>query len=729
MSIPDGYTILHTSAVPQTRMLYHLIESKNSNIQLVDDSTNKVPNAPKLKRFKINAYSGGLIPKLEDIEFPVVFDLATMSKAPNVPLLFNHNPQDIVGHSESITIDKVNGVTAVGVISGIGFRAKEINATAGNQFPWQMSIGQLAGYMEFVKKGETVVVNGRSFVGPLFVARNGVIRELSFCPMGADANTLATLIASLNLKGNVMTFEQWCTDQGIDPTVLTEEQKTVLMVVYNKMVGTPTEPSAEPSAEPVDANGNQTPTVPAPVTPTPGNQTPNQNTGVNAGMSVTQLNATITNHVRQLAVAEQTRLDRIKVLSASYGNPKDKHGRYIQVTAMAEGWTVERTELEMLKAARPHNVLIGGGNQDGSSLFTVLEASICQAGKLPDLEKRFSPQVLDAAHKRFKSRISLQECLLESAWANGYSGSRSFKGENLSQILRAAFSTIDVAGILSNTANKFLMAGFMAVDESWRKIAKITSVSDFKETTTYRGVGAFRFEPVAPDGTIKHGTMDETSYGNKADTYAKMLAITRQDMINDDLGALTDIPRGLGRGGALALVYYFWTEFLDNSSFFHSSNSNTSSGALSITGLNNIFGVFRKLKDEQSDYVMATPKTLLVPVELEPAALALRNSTNVIGASGTITPEANPWAGKFEVVSSPCLSDSAYTGYSTTAYYLLADPNDIPVIEVAFLDGVETPTVETADVDFNRLGIQLRGFFDFGVRKQEKRGGVRSTGA
>jgi hypothetical protein len=54
---------------------------------------------------------------------------------------------------------------------------------------------------------------------------------------------------------------------------------------------------------------------------------------------------------------------------------------------------------------------------------------------------------------------------------------------------------------------------------------------------------------------------------------------------------------------------------------------------------------------------------------------------------------------------------------------------DLAAIEVAFLKGVEVPTVETADADFNTLGIQMRGYHDFGVTKQDYRAGVKSKGA
>jgi hypothetical protein len=75
------------------------------------------------------------------------------------------------------------------------------------------------------------------------------------------------------------------------------------------------------------------------------------------------------------------------------------------------------------------------------------------------------------------------------------------------------------------------------------------------------------------------------------------------------------------------------------------------------------------------------------------------------------------------------LSDSTYTGYSTTAFYLLNSPGYLPTTVVSFLNGVETPTVESADADFSTLGIQFRGYHDFGVNKAEYLGGVKSKGA
>ena len=124
----------------------------------------------------------------------------------------------------------------------------------------------------------------------------------------------------------------------------------------------------------------------------------------------------------------------------------------------------------------------------------------------------------------------------------------------------AGFSTIDIGGILSNVANKFLLEGFFSVERTWRNITAVRNVSDFKTVTSYRltldtlplasraegrsrcgpaaraacqgQVGKDQYEQVAPGGELKHGTLGEESYTNRADTYGLMLTIDRRDIIN-----------------------------------------------------------------------------------------------------------------------------------------------------------------------------------------------------
>ena len=83
--------------------------------------------------------------------------------------------------------------------------------------------------------------------------------------------------------------------------------------------------------------------------------------------------------------------------------------------------------------------------------------------------------------------------------------------------------------------------------------------------------------------------------------------------------------------------------------------------------------------------------------------------------------------GKYKPVVVNELSDSDYTGNSATAWYLFG--GILKPMVVSVLNGVETPTVESADADFNQLGIQFRGYHDFGCDKAEWLSGIKSKGA
>ena len=271
----------------------------------------------------------------------------------------------------------------------------------------------------------------------------------------------------------------------------------------------------------------------------------------------------------------------------------------------------------------------------------------------------------------------------------------------------------------------------MSVDQTILRIAAIRPVNDFKEITTVSLTGGMMFEPVGPDGELHHGAVGQKAYANKADTYGILFAITRQDMINDDLGALTSVPRRIGRGGMLKLNDIGWTEFLDNSSFFAVGNANINTGVADMTigGLAATETIFMDQTDPDGNPLGAEPRILLVPTALKSAASTLMTSERLItGATSATQGDGNIWRGRFNVESSPSMSNAGYSGYSAQAWYMLADPADLPVLEICALNGRIEPVVETANAEFNVLGVQMRGYDDVGVRKQEFRGGVRSDG-
>ena len=619
-----------------------------------------------LPRFKMVAYTG-ISMHLASWRDPVVIDLAGLNIPSQMrPIRFSHNPASGVGHTDAIRIEQ-GQLIASGIVSRGTEAAREIVASSKNGFPWQASVGASVEEFEFIRDGQKVIVNGREFAGPVNVVRKATLGEISFVDAGADENTSVNVAAKAADKENKMPIEN-----------------------------TDNVPETQPSTESANDAG--------------------------------KVNASAVDDIRAQAVAETSRIAEVRRLCAG------QHGD-IEAKAISEAWDATRTELEILRANRPQAPAIHIHDQNVST--QVLEAACVLTAGLEKPEKHCEEKALDLAAKRFRGGIGLQELLLEAAWANGYSG-RNFRDSR--SVLRFAFnpgveavmSTIDISGILSNVANKFILDGFSSIEKTWRNITAVRNVNDFKLFTSYRLVGKDQYEIVAPGGELKHGTLGEETYTNKADTYGLQLSVDRRDIINDDLGAITTVPRKLGRGSGLKINDVFWTKYMANSGFFTVGNNNFLSGAdtaLTIDGLTKAEVAFMDQVDGDGKPIGVMPSIMLVPTSLSAIGSQLFKSLEMRDTTAsTKFPVNNPHQGKFRVEVSRYLGNAQYAGNSSKAWYLLADPADLPVIEVAFLNGQESPTIETAEADFGVLGIQMRGYHDFGVNLQDPRGGIKSKG-
>ena len=646
--------------------------------------------------FRVVAYTGGAM-ELGGWDLPVVVDLDAIRFGKSLVANLDHDRTKRVGHVTAQSV--IDGQLILeGVISAATESAREVSQSASSGFVWQASIEASPTSVQTIKAGDSVTVNGQTHKGPLYVAAS-TLKGFGFVSHGADDNTQVSIAATATTPKKEVKMKPeikaWAESMGLDVENATAEQIATIEANYG---GKPTPKPAVVSIE--------------------------------DGFEKLRAEQDRKSQITQYALTAcegrfGSEIDAIKLMAE----------RSIQA-----GEQVNEFRLKLMEATAPSGASARNPQKDTGLSNRVLEAAICQAGRLPGHEDRFNDNDLQAAHDRFKGNIGLNQLILLCAADNGYrSGYESrvnieaqryaFNMVNANPAISAAggFSTISISTILSNVANKFLMRGWNAVDDAWSKISKTRSVNDFKEVTTVSLTGGLEFEKVGAAGEIKHGTLGEETYGNKADTYAKMLAITRQDIINDDLGALTEVPMRLGRGGALKLNDIFWTEFLNNATFFVAGNNNVGTGALDAASLDAATTVFRNQTDPDGKPLGLSPRILLVPVGAEGAARRLMNSERLIGS--TDGGDANIWNGRYTVVSSTYMSNTSYTGNSAVAWYLLADPMDLPVIEIAALNGNVAPVVETADADFNVLGVQMRGYSDVGVRKQEYRAGVRSTGA
>lgn len=661
----------------------------------------------KPKRFVIKAYSGGLLP-VDGFPHPVVVDLSGLEIPGSIPILIDHEKsvEATLGATDNIANDG-RQLMLEGVVTGQSAKSQQVLAQAAAGHTWQASIGAMVIESEDVPAGQTATANGQTFTGPVVIARRAVLRETSVLPMGADSTTSVNLAASARrfLKGSAaMSFEDYVKSLGLDASSLTPEAAAALQTSYAAMTPAPAAPAvaAAPAPAPVAA-----PTA--------------------AAGAVLDLQASLAEG-RKMIAAQFRKSAEIQAKAA--GHPE------IIATAIDQDWSIEKVELEVLKKqqiqARTRPTSFTASQGSAENLPLVIEAAVCMTRGIKDTEKQFDDKILQAAHSQFRRGVGLQQVFMMAAAANGMylaPGSRINAG-NIREVLQyacspqqiqAAFSTVSLPGILSNVANKEILQGYMEEDTVWREIAQTKSVSDFKTVTSYRMLDDMTYEKLGPGGKIKHGKTGEESFTRSADTYAKMYSITRQDIINDDLSAFDDLRARLGRGSAMKLNDLFWSTFLGNlSTIFTTTRTNYISGSTTNLGTDGVgLGLGQKAWRQRTSpsadgakRVGGRPKFLLVPPELETVADALYTARNVAAVKVS---DANTFAGKYQPICAPQLSDSSITGYSTTAWYLLGDKSMGSPMVVSFLNGQETPTVESADADFSTLGVEFRGYHDFGV--------------
>jgi len=668
-------------------------------------------------KFNVLAYAGGILPgalRNGDSHEDVIMDLAGMQTGKSLIANLDHETSQRVGHVNAIGND-LKELNLAGIASAATPARDQVVASAADGFVWQASVEAAPTKIEQVKPGTTIKVNGQEFTAPpargraLYVARESTLKGFAFVSHGADDNTTVTIAASAaSTKEKTMKAEvkAWASDVLLlDVDSLSDEQKTALEADFDGKKGKRTT-TIKGSDNPFEARKS-----------------------------------------------EAKRRGDIRDIAGKFIERRSDDLEYIEAIekmvdhAIEANMSAQEFRSEMYESMIPlANTVPSPRTRDRGLNDRILTAALCESGRLANLNSEFKDEELQAAHDRFPQGISLNELMITAAQANGYRGpvttqvtkeihnyAYGMGGGRQIQASGGGFSPINIANIVAATANKFMKEGWMAVDLTPLKLSNIRPVRNFQTITTVSLTGHLQFEKVGPDGELKHGALADLTYTNKADTYGLILAITRTDYINDDQSCLISTPRRMGRGGALKLNDIWWTKFLGlvSANFFASGNSNINTGVadMTVAGLDATETIFMNQTDPDGKPLGIMAKILLVPSALKNKGQALMypQSKLTSGATAGLS-DANVFAGRFQLESSPYISNSSYTGYTSQGYWMLADPAECPVMEIAALNGRVEPIVETADAAFNVLGSQMRGYSDIGVNSQEYRGGVYADG-
>lgn len=300
-------------------------------------------------------------------------------------------------------------------------------------------------------------------------------------------------------------------------------------------------------------------------------------------------------------------------------------------------------------------------------------------------------------------------------------------GDNMELARQAINSTSTFPAIMANLANKSVMVGFNEAETTYQIWAGKGSNRDFKEAARVALSEAGNLELVPEGGQFQQDFLGEASARTKVATYGKLFSLTRQAIINDDLGLFSKIATKYGSAAKRLvnkMVYAQLTgnvKMQDSVALFDTKHGNVAGTgeALSVKAIAKAITAMRRQKGITGDATLnITPKYLVVPPELEMAAYQIVNSTAAV--DGVNSGVVNPYKGRFVVVADAELTDP-------DAWYLVADASQHDTIEVTYLNGVETPRLETRQ-GFDVDGIEYKVAFDCGVSALDFRGVFKNAG-
>lgn len=261
-------------------------------------------------------------------------------------------------------------------------------------------------------------------------------------------------------------------------------------------------------------------------------------------------------------------------------------------------------------------------------------------------------------------------------------------------------TTSDFTNLLANVGEKAALKGWEEAPETWAAWCKIGELRDFKSSKRVGLDSASDLDEIEEDGEYEYGTMSDRGETIQLKTYGKLFKLSRQSIINDDLGAFTDVPRKWGRAANRKvgdLVYAILSgnpTMGDGNSLWDASNHSNyvaggSGAAPSITTLNAAFAAMATQTDETGNTINVGPRYIIGPAALRGTILTLLQSQHD-PSEGNLA--SNPWFQALTPVIDPRIdADDA------AKWYLAGDPAMFDTVEVAFLDGDPNPYIEQVD--------------------------------
>jgi ATP-dependent protease ClpP protease subunit len=410
--------------------------------------------------------------------------------------------------------------------------------------------------------------------------------------------------------------------------------------------------------------------------------------------------------------------------------------RDLEATCLADPrMSVEQAQARLLQRLPNGATPLAGGGDGGNYRVTrdendtrrerITAGILARAGVLTGAEAQAARQDNPAAHQPLHV---LAEQALIAAGVN----TRSMDRDQISRMALAQ-STSDFPMILENVLHKMLLAAYRPQALTWMRFCATGTLSDYRPHNRYH-MGSFSdLKAVNEAGEYENGVMSdaykETITGSRK---GRILQITPEVLVNDDLGAFGRPTLALGQAAARTIEKDVYTLLGLNSglgplmsdgvTLFHATHNNIPTAAAPTIESVDLGrqAMAKQLDVGGNDYLDIVPAVWLSPLSLGSKAREINGAEYNDDATKNQR-RPNVVRGLFaDVVDTPRLSG--------TAWYMFADPAMEPVVEVAFLNGVQTPTIEQ-ETNFRTDGISWKVVHRYGVGAIGWRGAIRNAGA
>lgn len=296
-------------------------------------------------------------------------------------------------------------------------------------------------------------------------------------------------------------------------------------------------------------------------------------------------------------------------------------------------------------------------------------------------------------------------------------------------------TTSDFATLLENTMHKVLRAAYGITPDTWSRFCGIGTTSDFRTHNWYRTGALTVLEDLNEVGEFRAKNIPDAEKATfQTGTKGNVIGISRQVIVNDDIGFVMRLTAQLGRAGKLTIEKAVYALLGQNSGLgptqsdaqplFHANRANVGTGAaLAAAALDADRVVMaQQLDPNGQDYTDLRPSILLVPVSLGGQARVINESQyDPDTVANKAQMKANVASGLFrDIVDTPRISG--------TRRYLFADPSFAPVFLVSFLEGQQEPVLESQD-GWRYDGVEMKARLDVGVDDVDYRGAVTNAGA